>query len=120
MADVSFSQVSQMVQLFSTMNWESVLATMKARVTADDIRSDLIDADIVLEIIGAAVPPVAIVANDLKLAISIESMAEPFIIYFGKKYPAASFDGKINVWGQPMEPVGLFQTIGTWFKRKYK
>lgn len=79
MTEVPVTQIVAGLKILSTVNIKGLIAAFESGSTETKIIDGLILTDDALKIIGLAVPPVAIAANDLEIAIEVEQVASPLL-----------------------------------------
>lgn len=79
MSSVNATQFLAAAKIASKIDWAGMIASFESQSTEEKIVNGMIAADDVAEIVGVFFPPVAVVANDVEIAIEVEQFAEPMV-----------------------------------------
>lgn len=102
-ATVNVAQLTAALKILSTMNVKGMIEAFEGQDTATKIIQGEIALDDAAEIVGVFIPPVAVIANDVKVAITVEEVALPLVEWLAKQPAQPVPAGKINVFGVLMD-----------------
>lgn len=105
---VSAGQIEAALKIGSAFDWKGALAVWRGEDTKAKIIDGLILADDAAKIVGVFIPPVAVVANDVGIAIEVEQAAEPLVMWL-VAIPYHQPDGTIQFMGVTVSDKGIFQ-----------
>lgn len=96
---IPVTQLVAGLKILSTVNIKALIAAFESGSTETKVIDGLTLADDALKVIGLFIPPVAIAANDIEIAIEVEQVAEPFLTMV-LAIPAHTLQpGEYSAWG---------------------
>lgn len=78
-ATVSSTEVLSALKILSDFDVKGAIAAFESKSVQNEIIDGVIAVDDVLQVIGLFIPPVAVIANDIKIAIEVEKIAAPIV-----------------------------------------
>lgn len=112
---VSAAQVLATLKILSTFNFKGAIAAFEGEDTATKITDGVILVDDAAKIVGVFFPPAAVVVNDIEVAVEIEQIAQPYVLFLASQ-PFTLPPGTQLTMGVLTTNEGLFQ----WLYRKIK
>ena len=112
---VSAEKVLAALKIGASFNWAGAIAAFEGENTQAKILDGMIAADDVAEIVGVFLPPAAIVANDLGVAIAVEPFVYQIVAWLISQPLPQRIIGQVSIWGQTVK-TSVISTITGWFK----
>ncbi|WP_158810253.1 hypothetical protein [Beijerinckia sp. L45] len=96
---VTPDEIVAAAKVIATTRWSDMVAAWHSQDLATKILQGEVALDVAAKVVAVFIPPVAIFANDLEVAIDVEKLAIPFVEWLAAQPAPVVQPGEISAWG---------------------